>query len=194
MGRPRTRFDKVCIVCQSSFSRCPIIEGKRRNLYIREKCLNCQPFNKNANTWKRENGILYKFCSLCQNYLIFDEENFIPNISKKSRGSHKCRKCEYKNNRDRHNKRKSELVDLHGSSCRLCGYEKYIGALEFHHINPAEKDKNFRDMIRLLPELAAKELEKCILVCTNCHREIHGHLHDEKNLFDFKYYPGIKTG
>lgn len=62
-----------------------------------------------------------------------------------------------------------------GNKCQCCGYNKYAGALEFHHINPNEKDFGIstKGYTRSW-ENNKKELDKCVLVCSNCHREIHG--------------------
>jgi len=76
-------------------------------------------------------------------------------------------------------KRRKELrdkaINYLGSKCQICGYCKYGGALDFHHFD--EKSKNFglsqKGMTRSW-EKVKKELDKCILICANCHREIHG--------------------
>lgn len=64
-----------------------------------------------------------------------------------------------------------------GGICQCCGYNKYIGALEFHHINPDEKDFGIsvKGYTRSW-ENNKRELDKCVLVCSNCHREIHAGL------------------
>jgi predicted transcriptional regulator len=76
---------------------------------------------------------------------------------------------------DRRREIKKELVDYKGGSCVICGYDKAYRSLHFHHLNPNEKDftlgrkwgkLGFNDTIK-------KELDKCILVCANCHGEIH---------------------
>ena len=70
---------------------------------------------------------------------------------------------------------KLKLITCMGSRCQLCGYDKCNDALEFHHIEPTEKDFSF-GAIRANPknwESIKRELEKCILLCSNCHREIH---------------------
>lgn len=61
-----------------------------------------------------------------------------------------------------------------GAKCCRCGYDKYIGALDFHHRDPAEKDPTWSRGWSL-PKLK-KELDKCDIVCANCHREIHAGL------------------
>ena len=51
---------------------------------------------------------------------------------------------------------------------------KRIEALEFHHLNPNEKDFIISDRNLILDwNIIKKELDKCELVCANCHREIH---------------------
>lgn len=81
----------------------------------------------------------------------------------------------YENQRDRALSRKRELINLMGGKCSLCGYDKNYAALEFHHKDP--KSKSFQLDSRHLSNTSMndiiKETEKCILVCSNCHKEIH---------------------
>lgn len=69
---------------------------------------------------------------------------------------------------------KKWAVEEKGGKCSICGYNKCIEALEFHHLDPTQKDfiLSDRNLILSWKEIK-KELEKCILVCSNCHREIH---------------------
>src|SRR3989344_840031 len=78
-------------------------------------------------------------------------------------------------------KRRRRLKELaiqsKGGKCMVCGYSKYNGALDFHHVNPTEQD--FALSVRGLTrswERVKKEIEKCVLVCSNCHPEIHAGL------------------
>lgn len=62
-----------------------------------------------------------------------------------------------------------------GGKCQCCGYDTCKDALAFHHIDPRQKDLSFGDL-RASPkswDKVAAELRKCILVCHNCHSEIH---------------------
>lgn len=69
---------------------------------------------------------------------------------------------------------KDWALDYKGKKCEYCGYDKCKEALEFHHKNPNEKDFSLSDRnIKLDWELIKIELDKCVLVCSNCHREIH---------------------
>lgn len=69
-------------------------------------------------------------------------------------------------------KRKKELVEIMGGKCILCGYNKCIAALEFHHINKKEKEYGLSNGNCHSWEEDIKELKKCALVCSNCHKEI----------------------
>ena len=68
---------------------------------------------------------------------------------------------------------KIRSVEYKGGECNLCGYKKCIQALDFHHINPSEKDFTISCKYNLSWDKIKNELDKCILVCSNCHREIH---------------------
>lgn len=74
----------------------------------------------------------------------------------------------------RRRKIKEMAVEYKGGKCVFCGYNRCIGALEFHHLNPDEKDFNIASTGTTRSwEKVKKELDKCICVCANCHREIH---------------------
>ena len=67
---------------------------------------------------------------------------------------------------------KKEMVDYKGGKCEICSYDKSFRALQFHHIDPSTKDFNIGG-VTSMNEDVKKELDKCILVCANCHSEIH---------------------
>ena len=69
-------------------------------------------------------------------------------------------------------KAKMKLVEYKGGKCEKCEYNKCINALEFHHLNPNEKDFTIGGKSWSFEKLK-KESDKCILVCSNCHKEIH---------------------
>ena len=70
---------------------------------------------------------------------------------------------------------KLKLITCMGSKCQICNYNKSQNALEFHHINPDEKDFSISS-VRANPtswKTISIELQKCILLCSNCHKEVH---------------------
>jgi DNA-binding CsgD family transcriptional regulator len=67
---------------------------------------------------------------------------------------------------------KQKLIEYKGGECELCGYKKSSRALQFHHLNPEEKDFGISGKSVSFEKLKV-EVDKCILVCSNCHSEIH---------------------
>jgi hypothetical protein len=72
---------------------------------------------------------------------------------------------------------KERAVVYLGGKCRCCGYNRSLAALEFHHRDPREKD--FEISSRMNWEAVELELRKCILLCSNCHKETHAGLHPQ---------------
>jgi hypothetical protein len=89
-----------------------------------------------------------------------------------ARGRWRCRRCVGEAVTRRHRKVKQTLVDLAGGACVVCGYDRTLVNLHFHHVDPATKA--FGLTIASGKSLAAYVVEarKCILVCANCHGEI----------------------
>jgi len=73
--------------------------------------------------------------------------------------------------------RKIKCVEYKGGKCLKCGYDKCLAALEFHHRKPKYKNKllegNRAFSIKGKWNELKKELNKCDLLCANCHREVH---------------------
>lgn len=121
----------------------------------------------------------FRYCPRCKQDCPTDD--FYSRRGKKHSSVY-CKKCTNEQSVERIRGLKEKMVEYKGGECNRCGYNKYIGALEFHHINPSEKDFTpstlksyvFNDKVK-------NELDKCILVCSNCHREIHHELRMEKN-------------
>jgi len=74
----------------------------------------------------------------------------------------------------RRKKIREMAVEYKGGKCALCGYNKCIQALEFHHNSTTGKDFGISDKGYTRSwDRVKKEIDKCILVCANCHRELH---------------------
>ena len=116
-------------------------------------------------------SIKEKYCPSCSQtksasefYFRRDKTNF----------SSYCKPCMGKQALTRQRKFKVQCVEYKGGKCIKCGYDKYIGALDFHHLDPLQKDFSisqaklwqFNNAIKL-------ELDKCVILCSNCHREEH---------------------
>jgi len=69
-------------------------------------------------------------------------------------------------------RKKAKLIAYFGGKCIKCGYDKYQGALCFHHRDPATKEFSFGGSQRNFEKLLV-EAKKCDLLCQNCHYETH---------------------
>jgi predicted HNH restriction endonuclease len=75
---------------------------------------------------------------------------------------------------NRRRKLREMAVEYGGGKCQMCGYKKCIRALSFHHKDPSKKDFGLStDGFTRSWEKMKPEIDKCILVCANCHMEIH---------------------
>lgn len=104
---------------------------------------------------------------------------------KKNRHSskeYKCMKCSTEAVARRRKKMKSMAVEYKGGKCQRCGYSKSLSALTFHHLDPNEKDFGIsaRGYTRSWEKVRI-ELDKCIMLCANCHAEEHERL-DSKSI------------
>jgi hypothetical protein len=63
-----------------------------------------------------------------------------------------------------------------GGKCCFCAYDRCFAALDFHHVDESKKNFTIRDGVTRSWFRVQQELENCILVCANCHREIHAGL------------------
>lgn len=93
-------------------------------------------------------------------------------FKRRSSGGHRCLKCRSEAVTRRRRKVKRILVEEAGGACTMCGYDRCVAALEFHHVQPA--DKQFALSLRSARSIARlrAEAEKCMLLCANCHSEI----------------------
>jgi transposase-like protein len=88
-------------------------------------------------------------------------------------GGYRCSRCGHARVARRRRRTKEILVAEAGGACSLCGYHRYIGALHFHHLDPARKRFQLgeRGLTRSLATLR-QEAENCLLLCANCHAEV----------------------
>lgn len=87
----------------------------------------------------------------------------------------KKRTCPFCASVIRHNAVKLALIEAMGGKCSICGYNKCHQSLDFHHLDKESKDFNVTDILKKTKNLSktVKEAEKYIIICSNCHRELH---------------------
>ena len=76
-------------------------------------------------------------------------------------------------------KRKATLVELKGGKCCICSYNRCLGALDFHHIDPANKKfpLSSGSISSIAWERILEEVDKTVLLCKVCHAEVEAGLH-----------------
>lgn len=74
----------------------------------------------------------------------------------------------------RRRKLKAMAVEYKGGKCILCGYDRSVWALDLHHVDDSKKEfsMSVRGLTRSWDRIK-READKCVLLCANCHREIH---------------------
>lgn len=123
---------------------------------------------KKLGLYEPKEKVTHKTCKIC--------DNVIKN-NKKNRST--CGACSI---RVRRYKIKLKAVEYKGGCCESCGYNKSLCGLQFHHTNPDEKEFTIGSASNKSWDVLVKELDKCILLCSNCHSEIHSKQTDERLL------------
>lgn len=158
----------TCVVCGKEFEA-----KKTTKKYCSQECINKMRRIKYAQNQTQKNLSLkinnmpFKKCLLCG-------KDFQPKTP-----SANLRQCCYECMPEGTQLKRSDFVAKlkikEGGKCLRCGYNKCLSALEFHHKDPSKKDFGISDDSIKLKE-AVEEIKKCILICSNCHRELHAGL------------------
>ena len=150
---------KICTVCNDQFStKSIVIDGKMRNLQNRTKCLNCLPFG--SSNYNKKSAIEVRSAAAEKAKKYYHNYKLINGIDPIA---------------DRRYERKKQIIDALGGKCQLCGYSKAQRNLVFHHVFDKEHEASSR-FFQYAIERIITEIKKCVLVCHNCHGEIHDHL------------------
>jgi predicted HNH restriction endonuclease len=165
---------RLCKKCGDQIPVRLLIDGKQKNLQNRKYCLKCSPFGLH-NTRKIEQNSLKgtKICPKCNKEK--DKKDFYKRRNNTHSSSY-CKECSDKYSSERWIDIKKNAVEYKGGKCEICGYNKFYGALAFHHLDPQVKEKDWNQLRLTSWEKIKKELDKCICVCHNCHAEIHGNI------------------
>ena len=155
----------TCKKCGNHFANREKVEGKVKSLSSRKYCLTCSPWGKH-NTKSIEKQAASEppicICRVCSRKYIY----------KRSAG-HTMTKCNSCMANLRRHRVKSKAIAYKGGKCKLCGYNRCERALDFHHVNESEKDFDISGSHCRKWVSIKTELDKCILLCRNCHSEVH---------------------
>lgn len=163
-----------CKKCGQYFPYRIVINGRTRSLSKRKYCLSCHPFGEhNIRNLESEPPIETAVLTICK---TCGKKFYYYRNSNERSGDCKteCNSCS--TNKKRFNI-KQRAIDYKGGKCVNCGYNKCSRALVFHHINESEKKFTISCNHCRCWEVLKEELDKCILLCANCHAELHFELH-----------------
>ena len=148
-----------CVICNKEFEA-----QKSTAKYCSNDCRNAA---RRAKYTSGEKGMKEKICPICENV-------FIPKTPAASQRIC-CYDCMPDGIQLTRGMFLAKIKEKRGGKCIRCGYDKCIKALEFHHLDPSKKDFTIsNDHFKLLD--AVNESKKCILICSNCHKELHDNL------------------
>lgn len=161
-----------CRHCNKIIKNRMLIDGVVKEFYNRKYCIKCSPIGQNGSITAKKYAKkrTHKKCSKCNKILAVSE--FYSKHYKKYLHS-LCKKCYNRMVKCRYNRYKELAIKYKGGKCIKCGYNKYIASLEFHHKNKNTKEFKISRLSHGSFEKMTKELDKCILLCANCHRELH---------------------
>jgi transposase len=95
----------------------------------------------------------------------------VPHVSRAD-GTLRCARCRADAVTRSRQLAKLRLVEEFGGACALCGYAECVGALHFHHRDPATKRFTIGKAMGVAIELLREEAQKCVLLCSNCHMAV----------------------
>jgi hypothetical protein len=159
-----------CQKCQQVFPNRQKINGKIRILNKRKFCLKCSPFGAHNTRTLNQGPKTEHWCPKCEKL------SPIKKFYMRRNGQQPSPYCIYHTHLEtvsRQRRFKKQCVDYKGGKCYLCGYTKSINALHFHHRDPKIKEATISQLKSFNFERAKPELDKCDLVCANCHAELH---------------------
>ena len=118
-----------------------------------------------------KDGNIYKICSICNEPKEENDNNFY----KRRRGGFNsyCKICDSEHMKQRIKNLKLRAIEYKGGKCVICGYNKCPRSLDFHHLDPSKKEFSMGERKTQIFEKIKIELDKCVLLCKNCHGEVH---------------------
>jgi len=159
---------RKCLKCEKQVPRFAWIDGKKRNLHNRKYCFECSPFGQHNTRKIHDSASASKpifECRICNKTCKVGPWQ--------SKGI--CSSCRVSDSR---RNKKTALIEYKGGKCVVCNYNKCQQALQFHHKDPNEKEFAVGNSRNLNIGKLKAEVDKCLLVCANCHAEIHAGLID----------------
>lgn len=118
-----------------------------------------------------------KVCRTCQQELSISDFSVLSKHRKSGiKYNCDCNNCRATRRRENSKRTKALAVEYKGGKCNDCLQVVHQAAFEFHHLDPKTKEKDLTHFLNdraVLTDKAKQELDKCVLLCANCHRVRH---------------------
>jgi len=156
---------KICKNCQKEIPAYQEVEGQLKQLTSRSYCLECSPFGK-RNTRRihiQREQISQKHCVECGREYPWNKNNV-------------CSTCRTFKRRE---SQRNKAISYRGGKCLLCENDDH-DVLTFHHKDPKEKKFNLCGSWQKKWHILKEELDKCEILCANCHIKLHRRQNNKK--------------
>lgn len=180
---------KTCERCGKQFPTSTLVGGVRKNIGSRKYCLECSPWGSHNTRRFKDSPFTptANDCELCGRGFQATGKSSL------------CNSCSVTIKRL---KNKMLAISYLGGECKRCGFRGDPSAFDFHHRESAEKEFRISGKLdRTSWEKLRKELDKCDLMCSSCHREIHSRYSDRQlmmrvigDALDWERYPWFDAG
>jgi hypothetical protein len=175
---------KFCRNCKIVITNVNTNKNKRYEDGLETRCRECsiesdKQYRIRKGVFPRAKGLhdahVKKY--LKHNYFVVYCEKNKKHIQEYAIRYHKAKNSKKRNN---YKELKEQIIKDLGGKCTICNGVFHSAAFDFHHINPKEKDHSIRHLMWRKKTTRDEELKKCILICSNCHRELHAKYHEER--------------
>jgi hypothetical protein len=191
----KKRIYKKCLICNKDFwirgqqaregwgkycsTECYGISNRKKIINNESLCTKCGELKSISEFYSQlqRDGVNKRISSWCKECTKSDIRDYVEKnralVNERDRKRWKTKRLTELPKRQQANKeRKEKYVAYKGGKCQVCGYQECIGSLEFHHTIPEKKEFQVTEN-KCSWEKAKAELDKCILLCANCHKELH---------------------
>lgn len=163
-------MNRKCRKCNGLIPNIIVVGGMKKDIRSRKFCLECSPWRKHnkRHLEKRKiiDGVEYKKCPRCKEFKI-------TNLNFYGYSTGACKTCSIRMVYNRRRTIKLRAIEYKGGKCEDCGGVFPGCAYDFHHRDPNEKDFTIGNHDNASWDKLKPELDKCALICSNCHRIRH---------------------
>lgn len=166
---------RICAKCGTDIPKYAKVNGVKKRLH-RQYCLDCNPwgapYKRQWSKYSIINGIEHRRCPSCRLFKPMTNEFYTLNDN--GQPKHVCKKCNTLRSKRKSKKYKRLAIEYKGGKCEDCSGTFLPDIYDFHHLDPTQKDFNISLRRNAkFDEKIKTELDKCALLCANCHRTRH---------------------